>query len=112
MTLKLAIEHAIQKSAPEIEEVIAEEEPGSPLLQIEITPPATDGLWEMAGGLPELASRSLLVKEVAGTPLVFLKLGGRVYRSQAEQGAGAAAFARTAVASRLGACARRRTWAT
>lgn len=79
MTLKLAIEHAIQKSAPEIEEVIAVEETTAPLLQIEVTPPAADGAWEMAGGLPELASQALLVKQVAGTTLLFLRFGGRLY---------------------------------
>jgi Fe-S cluster biogenesis protein NfuA/nitrite reductase/ring-hydroxylating ferredoxin subunit len=79
MTLKLAIEQAIRKTAPEIEEVVATEEASQPLLQLEVTPAATDGEWEMAGGLPELASRPLLVKDVAGTPLVFLRLGGRVY---------------------------------
>jgi Fe-S cluster biogenesis protein NfuA/nitrite reductase/ring-hydroxylating ferredoxin subunit len=87
VTLKLAIENAIRKSAPEIEEVIAQEpEPASsPLLQIELAPgarsttPDLDGTWEMAGGLPELASRALLVKDIAGTPLMFLKLAGRVY---------------------------------
>lgn len=43
VTLKLAIEHAIEKAAPEIEEVIAVEAPPSqsPLLQIELAPPAT-----------------------------------------------------------------------
>jgi Fe-S cluster biogenesis protein NfuA/nitrite reductase/ring-hydroxylating ferredoxin subunit len=83
MTLKLAIENAIRKSAPEVEDVIAEEsEPsGSPLIQIEVATPARelDGAWEMAGGLPELASRELLVKEVSGTPLLFLRVGGRIY---------------------------------
>jgi Fe-S cluster biogenesis protein NfuA len=43
VTLKLAIENAIQKAAPEIEEVIAEEDPPSKsgLLQIEIPPSLT-----------------------------------------------------------------------
>lgn len=85
VTLKLAIENAIRKSAPEIEAVIADEPPDSPLLQIERSPtararaPEPDGSWEMAGGLPELSSRGLVVKEVAGTPLLFFKLAGRVY---------------------------------
>jgi Fe-S cluster biogenesis protein NfuA/nitrite reductase/ring-hydroxylating ferredoxin subunit len=79
MTLKLAIEHAIEKHAPEIEQVVAIEETTEPLLQIEVTPPATDGAWEMAGGLPELAGRNLIVKRVAGTPLVFLRIASRLY---------------------------------
>jgi Fe-S cluster biogenesis protein NfuA/nitrite reductase/ring-hydroxylating ferredoxin subunit len=72
ITLKLAIENAIRKSAPEIEEVIADEPPDSPLLQIELTPPPR------ARAL-ELSSRGLVVKEVAGTPLLFVKIAGRVY---------------------------------
>lgn len=106
MTLKLAIEKAIHKAAPEIEEVIAEDAavvPDSPLLQIEVTPAAVgssvdssvdaaggssvgslvDSSWTMAGGLPELAAGAVVVKPVAGTPLLFLKLSGRAYAYRA-----------------------------
>jgi len=85
VTLKLAIENAIRKSAPEIEEVIAEEPASAPLLQIELAPREPEperegpGAWEMAGGLPELASRALAVKKVAGMPLLFLRIDGRAY---------------------------------
>ncbi len=83
ITLKLAIENAIRKSAPEIEQVIAEEPRDPPLIQIELaTPgpgPELDGTWEMAGGLPELSSHAVLVKPVAGTQLLFLRAGGRIY---------------------------------
>jgi Fe-S cluster biogenesis protein NfuA/nitrite reductase/ring-hydroxylating ferredoxin subunit len=96
MTLKLAIENAIHKAAPEIAEVVAEDaataaEPG--LLQIELSPgmaQAPDasarsrqappgGEWMMAGGLPELSGGGLLVKSVGGQSLLFLKAAGRVY---------------------------------
>ena len=85
VTLKLAVENAIRKSAPEIEEVIAEEqEPApAPLIQIELAPQATapdvGGSWEMVGGLPELSSRASVVKEIAGMPLLFLKVAGQFY---------------------------------
>ncbi|MDQ6818628.1 MAG: NifU family protein, partial [Actinomycetota bacterium] len=101
MTLKLAIENAIRKAAPEIEEVIAEEEPtepaspllkiepASPLLQIDlgsalgVTPaaagPEPGGSWEMAGGLPELSGGGLLVKPISGQQILFLALEGRFY---------------------------------
>jgi Fe-S cluster biogenesis protein NfuA/nitrite reductase/ring-hydroxylating ferredoxin subunit len=97
MTLKLAIENAIRKAAPEIEEVIAEDPaalpvagPGaSPLLQIEVMPPAgaapsvapsvSDGQWAMAGGLSELSGGGLVVKSISGQPVLFLKLENRFY---------------------------------
>ncbi len=80
MTLKLAIEDAIQKSAPEVEEVVAIEDTAEPLIQIELAPAAPlEGSWEVAGALPELAARDLVVKPVAGAPLLFLKIGSRIY---------------------------------
>lgn len=90
MTLKLAIENAIHKAAPEIEEVVAEEENASeaPLLQIELAPavaprqddsPPTDGEWMMAGGLPELAGGGLAIKRVSGQEVLFLRASGRLY---------------------------------
>ncbi len=127
MTLKLAIEDAIHKAAPEIEEVIADEagsEPsgagllqidqvdagetvsppsGTELLQIELAPamagmagapatgpapatgagpgpaPALEASWNMAGGLPELSGGGMVVKQVGGQPILFLKAGDRFY---------------------------------
>jgi Fe-S cluster biogenesis protein NfuA/nitrite reductase/ring-hydroxylating ferredoxin subunit len=82
MTLKLAIENAIQKAAPEIEEVVAEDG----LLQIElapapasVTPAPVGGEWTIVGGLPELSSGGLVVKQIAGQPILFLALDGRFY---------------------------------
>jgi Fe-S cluster biogenesis protein NfuA/nitrite reductase/ring-hydroxylating ferredoxin subunit len=107
MTLKLAIENAIRKAAPEIEEVLADgAEPAAPaggglleidavpgpatgggLLQIELTaapkaaaqPQAGEASWTMAGGMPELANGGALVKPIGGQPILFLKLDGRLY---------------------------------
>jgi Fe-S cluster biogenesis protein NfuA/nitrite reductase/ring-hydroxylating ferredoxin subunit len=91
MTLKLAIENAIHKAAPEIEEVVAEEETAAEttgLLQIELAPavapprddlPALDGEWMMAGGLPELAGGGLVIKRVGGQAVLFLRAAGRLY---------------------------------
>jgi Fe-S cluster biogenesis protein NfuA/nitrite reductase/ring-hydroxylating ferredoxin subunit len=91
MTLKLAIENAIRKAAPEIEEVIAEQPPSSPtpsLLQIEMLGPVSpspkpdDGLqgsWLMAGGLPDLAEGAGATKRVGGQEVLFLKVQDRVY---------------------------------
>ncbi len=95
MTLKLAIENAIHKSAPEIEEVVAEEEGAereTGLLQIELSPamaasaaqPAQgelelDGEWVMAGGLPELAAGGIVTKSVGGQQILFLRAAERIY---------------------------------
>jgi Fe-S cluster biogenesis protein NfuA/nitrite reductase/ring-hydroxylating ferredoxin subunit len=83
MTLKLAIENAIHKLAPEIEEVVAEEEQAAPaasegLLQIELAP-VLQGSWTMAGGLPELSSGGMVLKRVAGEEVLFIALGPQRY---------------------------------
>lgn len=85
MTLKLAIENAIHKVAPEIETVVAEEPPAAAagLLQIEIAPAAPEGSWTTAGTLSMLIPGTPLVKEIGGTPLLFLRVGGRTYAYQA-----------------------------
>jgi len=98
MTLKLAIEDAIHKAAPDVEAIEAEgatePEPASSLLQITVSEPSggngagaadlgagdpTDASWAMAGGLPELAGGGTLVKPVAGEPVLFLKVDTDFY---------------------------------
>lgn len=108
MTLKLAIEQAIHKAAPEIEQVVADgattpepAAPGAGLLQLELAGPLQhsaqertapddqhapaakgapeNGSWTMAGGIPELSGGGALVKPIGGQPILFLKLDGRLY---------------------------------
>jgi Fe-S cluster biogenesis protein NfuA/nitrite reductase/ring-hydroxylating ferredoxin subunit len=93
MTLKLAIEDAIHKAAPEVEAVEAEgvsEEPKAPkLLQLEVAGSlgAENGSgagggevdWAMAGGLAELGAGATVLKRVAGEPVLFLKLESTPY---------------------------------
>jgi Fe-S cluster biogenesis protein NfuA/nitrite reductase/ring-hydroxylating ferredoxin subunit len=79
VTLKLAIENAIRRAAPEVGEIVAEGgegpvQPGPALLQIE--PPAS---WATAGGLRDLVSGGSLLKEIEGEELLFLRLNGSVY---------------------------------
>jgi Fe-S cluster biogenesis protein NfuA/nitrite reductase/ring-hydroxylating ferredoxin subunit len=85
-TVKLAIEDAVLKAAPDVDRVEAEggAEPGgpgsSPLLQIEmINPAAPEPSWAQAGALPQLNGGGTLLKEVAGEPLLFLRLDGNHY---------------------------------
>jgi Fe-S cluster biogenesis protein NfuA/nitrite reductase/ring-hydroxylating ferredoxin subunit len=89
MTLKLAIEDAIFKAAPDVEEVRAEgavtpSAPGGGLLQLEVVKPASapsvsPETWAMAGGMPQLSGGGVLLKEVSGEPVLFLRPSERVY---------------------------------
>jgi len=90
MTLKLAIEEAIQKTAPDLEGIEAEgvaEEPAptivaGPTLRRKKKPAERveasrrdASTWTVVGGLPQIRSGGLLVKEVSGEPVLFLKVG-------------------------------------
>jgi Fe-S cluster biogenesis protein NfuA/nitrite reductase/ring-hydroxylating ferredoxin subunit len=93
MTLKLAIEDAIHKAAPEVEAVEADgaseaEEEKPKLLQLEVRGPLAAGpdagseggvAWTMAGGLAELGGGTTTVKRVAGERVLFMKLGTTPY---------------------------------
>ena len=92
MTLKLAIEEAIHKLAPDVDEIQAEgvtDPAPSPLLKLEISealggpgangepmpnggPPAE--AWTTAGSLAELSGGGMVVKTVAGEPVLFIRL--------------------------------------
>jgi Fe-S cluster biogenesis protein NfuA/nitrite reductase/ring-hydroxylating ferredoxin subunit len=86
MTLKLAIEEAIQKAAPDIEGIEAEgvaEEPAPTIVagptlrrKGKKRPEENGAAWTVVGGLPQLIDGGLLVKEVSGEPVLFLKVAG------------------------------------
>ncbi len=85
VTLKLAIEDAIHKAAPEIEDVIAEDVVASepaPLLAggpvLEVTQAGGDADWTTVGGLRELGRGGSIVKTVGGRALLFLRVGDRM----------------------------------
>jgi Fe-S cluster biogenesis protein NfuA/nitrite reductase/ring-hydroxylating ferredoxin subunit len=93
MTLKLAIEDAVLKAAPDVERVQAADEdettagaPAPGLVQIEVVAPAApEGAWVIAGGLPQLSGGGILVREVAGARILFARLPdgtSYAYRSQ------------------------------
>src|SRR5215213_3455214 len=93
MTLKLAIEEAIQKTAPDLEGIEAEgvdEEPppkptttfvdGPTLRKKEKKRPQENGAsWTVVGGLPQLSGGGLLVQEISGAQVLFLKLSEDFY---------------------------------
>jgi Fe-S cluster biogenesis protein NfuA/nitrite reductase/ring-hydroxylating ferredoxin subunit len=91
MTLKLAIEEAVQKAAPDLEgieaEGVAEPQPtptivaGPTLRRKEKKQqPEEDGTsWMTIGGLPQLSGGGLLVKDISGEPVLFVKLENDLY---------------------------------
>ena len=90
MTLKLAIEEAVQKAAPDLEgieaEGVAEPEPapnivaGPTLRKKEKKRPEEDqSSWQVVGGLPQLSGGGMLAKEISGEPVLFVKLDDDLY---------------------------------
>jgi Fe-S cluster biogenesis protein NfuA/nitrite reductase/ring-hydroxylating ferredoxin subunit len=74
-TLKLAIEDAIQRSAPDVDAVVADgaaAPPPAPLLQIEIA-----DAWAPAGDLGDLSAP--VVRPVAGSEVLFVEIDGTRY---------------------------------
>jgi Fe-S cluster biogenesis protein NfuA/nitrite reductase/ring-hydroxylating ferredoxin subunit len=90
MTLKLAIEEAVLKAAPDLERIEAEgttEPPPKPATTFVAGPtlrkkkrPEEDGAsWTVVGGLPQLSGGGMLLKEISGEPVLFVKLGDDFY---------------------------------
>jgi Fe-S cluster biogenesis protein NfuA len=90
MTLKLAIEEAIQKAAPDLEGIEAEGLAGPPprpsafipAASIARTEKAAAGAtpaWTVVDGLPHLADGGMTAMAVSGLPLLFVKIEGTVY---------------------------------
>jgi Fe-S cluster biogenesis protein NfuA/nitrite reductase/ring-hydroxylating ferredoxin subunit len=74
-TLKLAIEDAIHKAAPDVEDVVAEgtPKPAPGLLQIEMPS------WADAGAIADLPADAPTVIAAGGHELVFVRLGRAAY---------------------------------
>ena len=86
MTLKLAIEEAVRKAAPDLEGIEAEglAEPPAFIPAAAITRKekvAVDGapVWTVVEGLPHLADGGMTALEVSGLPLLFVKTEGIFY---------------------------------
>jgi Fe-S cluster biogenesis protein NfuA/nitrite reductase/ring-hydroxylating ferredoxin subunit len=90
MTLKLAIEEAVQKAAPDLEgieaEGVTEAQPAPTIVsgptlrkkEKKQQPQENGASWTVVGGLPQL-SGGLLVKEISGEPVLFVKLEDALY---------------------------------
>lgn len=82
MTLKLAIEDAIQKAAPDVEEIVAEgavEPPPPPVLQLQVAGQKPVEGWETAGSLAELSNGGAVVKRVGEEDVLFARIGDSSY---------------------------------
>jgi len=85
MTLKLAIEDAIQKAAPDVLSIEAQDaapaaSPGLiQLTPLEPAPSAANGEWATVGQLRDLVDGNMLVKTIAGEPVLFLGLMDNTY---------------------------------
>jgi Fe-S cluster biogenesis protein NfuA/nitrite reductase/ring-hydroxylating ferredoxin subunit len=89
MTLKLAVERAIHKAAPDVEAIetegAAQPAPAAPgLIQLTVSDAVAtgsngDGEWQPAGGLPQLSGGGTLLKDVSGESLLFLRVDGDLY---------------------------------
>jgi Fe-S cluster biogenesis protein NfuA/nitrite reductase/ring-hydroxylating ferredoxin subunit len=120
-TLKLAIEDAIHKAAPDVERIEAEgaQPPAPPpliqlgtapgLIQLEVSDtlrPEPDGAaWEVAGVLAELPAETPVAHAVAGEPLLFVRLGKAAYAYRPACPACTAALADGALDGAVLACA-------
>jgi Fe-S cluster biogenesis protein NfuA/nitrite reductase/ring-hydroxylating ferredoxin subunit len=87
-TMRLAIEDALAKAAPELAGVeaegVAEPAPAPALLQLgtvrrpEAPSAAGDG-WSIVGALPQLAAGGTLVRDVRGDSMLFVRVDGTPY---------------------------------
>lgn len=91
--LRRAVEEAVQQAAPELEriEVLAGTAPAArPVRFLDGSlprgsrPASPDASWVVAGALPQLAGGGLLLKELAGQPVLFVRVGDsyQAYRPQ------------------------------
>jgi Fe-S cluster biogenesis protein NfuA/nitrite reductase/ring-hydroxylating ferredoxin subunit len=89
VTLKLAIEEAVQKAAPDLEgieaEGVTEPQPAptlvaGPTLRRKKKRQEENGAsWTVVGGLPQLSGGGTLLKEISGEPVLFAKLEDDFY---------------------------------
>jgi Fe-S cluster biogenesis protein NfuA/nitrite reductase/ring-hydroxylating ferredoxin subunit len=80
VTLKLAIEEAIHKACPDVEEIVAEgvTEPVLPKV-IQLPQAGGNDRWTTAGSLSEVSGGGAVIKPIAGEEVLFARLGDSLY---------------------------------
>jgi Fe-S cluster biogenesis protein NfuA/nitrite reductase/ring-hydroxylating ferredoxin subunit len=82
-TMRLAIEEAVLRAAPELSGVEADgvADPQPTLLQLGTVqrPSHSDNAWSTVGGLPALAGGAALVRDVAGVEVLFARVDATAY---------------------------------
>jgi Fe-S cluster biogenesis protein NfuA/nitrite reductase/ring-hydroxylating ferredoxin subunit len=84
-TMRLAIEDAVNRAAPELAGIDAEgvAETGPTLVQLgsfgEAPAAGAEGSWSIVGSLPQLAGGGTVIREVGGEPLLFARVDGTPY---------------------------------
>jgi Fe-S cluster biogenesis protein NfuA/nitrite reductase/ring-hydroxylating ferredoxin subunit len=89
VTLKLAVEEAVMKAAPDLEGIEADgatpagANGSGGLLQIEMADPleaqAQEASWTVAGTAGQMATGGPQMRDVRGQPVLFLRVGGEDY---------------------------------
>jgi Fe-S cluster biogenesis protein NfuA/nitrite reductase/ring-hydroxylating ferredoxin subunit len=79
VTLKLAIEEAIHKACPDVEEIVAEGVAAPVLPKVVQLPQAGREAWTTAGSLAEVSGGGAVLKPIAGEDVLFARLGDSLY---------------------------------
>jgi Fe-S cluster biogenesis protein NfuA/nitrite reductase/ring-hydroxylating ferredoxin subunit len=79
MTLKLAIEDAIFRVEGSFAEGDVGSAPALDVLHAGPAPSVTASAWATAGGMPQLAGGGVLLKEISGQTVLFLRPSERIY---------------------------------
>ena len=84
-TMRLAIEEAVMRAAPELEAIDAEgvADTGPTIVQLgsfgRAPAAAPEGSWSIVGGLPQLAAGGTVLREVSGEQLLFARVDSTPY---------------------------------
>jgi Fe-S cluster biogenesis protein NfuA/nitrite reductase/ring-hydroxylating ferredoxin subunit len=107
LTVKLAVEKAIQEAAPEIERIEVDgtdHGAKTPSESAHPTPP-TSGQWFALDGLPHFNNENLAAIELRGTKIILCRVGETLYAYQSLCPSCGAAFAQAGLREQILTCA-------